>query len=253
MKSKMLIFGCAAALLLLTGCNTLTPPLSVAEGGRVATMSVGSTTAADTTVTTTTDGTTDVVVTTAENNSTTARRTAISTTAKATVATTTKKQTTSTTAVTTKKSAVSTTKKPIITTVKTAITAKPTTAAPIDIAAVQQEVFRLVNEQRAKAGLSALTYCYAAQSAADIRAQEITQSFSHTRPNGTSCFTVLEGMDLTYWAVGENIAMGYTSPSAVMDGWMNSEGHRENILNSNFNAIVIGFKDNHWVQLFLKL
>lgn len=117
----------------------------------------------------------------------------------------------------------------------------------------QQEVFALVNAERAKQNLAPLTYYSAAQSAADIRVQEIIAEFSHTRPNGSSCFTVLKELEIQYWAAGENIAYGQRSPEQVMQSWMNSEGHRANILNSGFNAIVVGYKDNHWVQLFLKL
>lgn len=114
---------------------------------------------------------------------------------------------------------------------------------------MQQEVLRLVNIEREKAGLAPLEYVFSLQEAADLRASEIKQSFSHTRPDGNSCFTVLDGFN--YYAAGENIAKGYRTPEAVVEGWMNSDGHRANILSPDFNGIVIGFEDYHWVQLFV--
>jgi uncharacterized protein YkwD len=115
----------------------------------------------------------------------------------------------------------------------------------------QQEVLRIVNEERAKEGLKPLTYAYTAQAAADVRAAEIVQSFSHTRPNGTRCFTALNEAGVSYRTAGENIAYGYFSPEAVMTGWMNSEGHRANILNASFTSMEIGLTGNYWVQFFL--
>lgn len=116
---------------------------------------------------------------------------------------------------------------------------------------VQQEILRLVNAERAKAGLSPLAYYTAGQAAADTRAEEIGEVFSHTRPDGSSCFTVFEEHGLSYRAVGENIAYGYRTAESVMEGWMNSEGHRANILNGNFTHIVVGVNGTNWVQLFI--
>lgn len=122
------------------------------------------------------------------------------------------------------------------------------------------EVLRLVNEQRTANGLSKLTYRSDLQKAADIRAEEIINTFSHTRPDGSECFTVFTQIGVTdYRRLGENIAKGYETPESVMDGWMNSEGHRANILNSDFEGIIIGIKEVNsdgyigyaWVQLFI--
>lgn len=119
------------------------------------------------------------------------------------------------------------------------------------------EVLRLVNDQRAAVGLPKLTYRSDLQKAADIRAREIVKSFSHTRPNGTSFDTVFKEIGVTnYKNLGENIATGYNSPEAVMNGWMNSEGHRANILNPDFKGIIVGIKKTGnngyaWVQLFI--
>lgn len=118
-----------------------------------------------------------------------------------------------------------------------------------------QEVVRLVNGEREKAGLAPLTMDATLSAAAQVRAQEIDVSFSHTRPDGTSCFTVLKEFGIGYRACGENIAKGSPSPARVVEGWMNSAGHRANILNSNFTTIGVGVHADaagtlHWAQLF---
>ena len=117
------------------------------------------------------------------------------------------------------------------------------------------EVVRLVNEQRAQNGLKALTVDINVQKAAQVRAKEQQQLFSHTRPNGTNCFTALKENGVSYRGAGENIAMGQRSPEQVMNGWMNSEGHRKNILNAKFTNIGVGVhKDSngkyYWTQMF---
>ncbi len=121
--------------------------------------------------------------------------------------------------------------------------------------AYADEVIRLVNQEREKAGVGALNLNKAIEAAANIRARELVEQFSHTRPNGNSCFTAIEEQGMIYRMAGENIAAGYASPQAVMNGWMNSPGHRSNILNGSFNAIGVGHyqKDgyNYWVQLFI--
>jgi|GEM_PF-1483432 len=113
------------------------------------------------------------------------------------------------------------------------------------------EVIRLVNVERANNGLSALakdeTACYAAYT----RAVECETSFDHTRPDGRTCFTVLDDYNISYGYAGENIAMGQTTPEEVVTAWMNSSGHRANILNSNYTRIGVGFYNNYWCQLFM--
>ena len=118
-----------------------------------------------------------------------------------------------------------------------------------------QEVVRLVNIERERAGLAKLTMDATLSAAAQVRAQEIDVSFSHTRPDGTSCFTVLKEFGIGYRACGENIAKGSPSPARVVEGWMNSAGHRVNILNENFTTIGVGVHADaagtlHWAQLF---
>lgn len=110
------------------------------------------------------------------------------------------------------------------------------------------QVLDKVNAERKKEGYSALDMDEDLLKAAMLRAAECSVSFSHTRPNGEICFTISEKM------YGENIAYGYTSPTAVMKGWMNSEGHRANILNSGYASVGIGcFKRGgkfYWTQCF---
>lgn len=118
-----------------------------------------------------------------------------------------------------------------------------------------QEILRLVNAERAKAGLAALTLDASVTKAAQVRAIEIETSFSHTRPDGSSFSTALQEQGVSYRGSGENIAWGQKSPEAVMNAWMNSDGHRANILNKNFTAIGIGHHQdaagrNYWSQLF---
>lgn len=113
------------------------------------------------------------------------------------------------------------------------------------------EVLKLVNKERMAAGLDPVTGFPGLQDAAAIRAAELTQLFSHTRPDGTDCFTVLDELALDHYGAGENIASGYTSPAGVMNGWMNSEGHRANILTESFAHLGVGEINFNWVQMFL--
>ena len=117
-----------------------------------------------------------------------------------------------------------------------------------------EQVVSLVNVERAKAGLPALTMSEDLNKAAQIRAKETVQSFSHTRPNGSSFSSVLKENGISYRGAGENIAWGQRTPEAVVKAWMNSEGHRANILNKNFTAIGVGYYLNgstpYWAQLF---
>ncbi|MGE4548265.1 MAG: CAP domain-containing protein [Intestinibacillus sp.] len=118
------------------------------------------------------------------------------------------------------------------------------------------EVVRLVNVEREKAGLSALTIDSKTQAAAQTRAAELQQSFSHTRPNGSSPFTALAEAGVSYKAAGENIAMGQKTPAEVVNAWMNSSGHRANILGSQFTSIGVGYVTGsngyaYWAQEFI--
>lgn len=120
-----------------------------------------------------------------------------------------------------------------------------------------QQVIDLVNEERAKAGLSPLQESVQASKAASVRAQEIMRSFSHTRPDGSNFSTVLQQNGISFQSCGENIAYGQRTPQEVMNSWMNSQGHRANILNPNFTSIGVGYVENnsktgYWTQLFVR-
>ncbi len=118
------------------------------------------------------------------------------------------------------------------------------------------EVIRLVNIERANAGLPSLKMSSVANSAAAVRANEIIVKFDHVRPNGQSCFSVLAEWGISSGYSGENIALGQRNPSEVVTAWMNSAGHKKNILNPNYTHIGIGYNLNDnvsigWVQLFI--
>ena len=116
------------------------------------------------------------------------------------------------------------------------------------------QVVSLVNAERARQGLPALTISTTVQQAAQTRAGELQTSFSHTRPSGASCFTALTEAGVSYARAGENIAYGQSTPEAVVQSWMNSSGHRANILSSSFTTIGVGCTvvngTAYWVQLF---
>ena len=118
-----------------------------------------------------------------------------------------------------------------------------------------QQVVELVNAERARAGLPALTMTDKLNQVALIRAKEIVTSFSHTRPGGTSFSTVLTENGIPYRSSGENIAWGQKTPEEVVNAWMNSEGHRANIMYKNFTSIGVGcYESNgtlYWAQLFV--
>ncbi len=115
-------------------------------------------------------------------------------------------------------------------------------------------VLNLVNKYRNQNGLASVTLDSALSGAASTRAKEIVSSFSHTRPNGSSCFTVLSENGISYNGAGENIAYGQSSPDEVMTAWMNSAGHRANILNASFTKLGVGVYQSggtlYWAQIF---
>lgn len=118
------------------------------------------------------------------------------------------------------------------------------------------KVVELVNKERKSAGLNPVTLNTDATTAAQVRAEESSVSFSHTRPDGTSFATALKDAGVSYRSCGENIAWGQKTPEQVMEGWMNSAGHRANILNASYTEIGVGFYQNasgvnYWSQLFI--
>lgn len=134
---------------------------------------------------------------------------------------------------------------------------KETEQIPIVYAysALSKEVFELVNNERANAGLPALAYRQDLQICVNIRAEEIMEKFDQIRPNNTDSFTVLTENNIEYSATGENIDEGQSTPQAVMERWMNSDGHKENILSDSFTGIAIGVTEKdgsyYWVQIFI--
>lgn len=119
----------------------------------------------------------------------------------------------------------------------------------------EQEVIRLVNEIRAENGLPALTYNWELSRVARYKSQDMKDNryFSHTSPVYGSPFEMMRSFGIAYRSAGENIARGYATPQAVVNGWMNSSGHRANILNASFTQIGVGYvaAGNYWTQMFI--
>ena len=120
----------------------------------------------------------------------------------------------------------------------------------------QKAILDLVNAERTKAGLYELSYYLAEQEAADQRAEDIKVHFAHYRPNGKGgdgdpFYVLLKGLGTDYYGCGENVAMHFHEAAQVMKGWMDSPKHKANILDPDFDALVVGFSDDYWVQLFI--
>ncbi|MBE7060127.1 MAG: SafA/ExsA family spore coat assembly protein [Ruminococcaceae bacterium] len=119
----------------------------------------------------------------------------------------------------------------------------------------EQEVIRLVNIERAKYGLPALTEDWELSRVARYKSQDMKDKkyFSHTSPTYGSPFDMMRSFGLSYRTAGENIAMGQRTPQQVVNAWMNSSGHRANILNSSYKKIGVGYvaNGNYWTQMFI--
>lgn len=129
----------------------------------------------------------------------------------------------------------------------------------VTYSAYASEVLRLVNIERDKVGAAHLVLDGALCDAANMRAIEMDYSgnFSHTRPDGRDCFTGFSFCKISFYTCGENIAAGYPTPAAVVDGWMNSTGHKANILNAAFTKMGLGYStggggeySHYWAQEF---
>jgi uncharacterized YkwD family protein len=114
------------------------------------------------------------------------------------------------------------------------------------------QVVSLVNQERAKAGLSALKSDALLTKVATEKARDmdVNNYFSHTSPTYGSPFDMMRSYGVTYSYAGENIASGQRTPQEVMTAWMNSAGHRANILSANFTKIGVGYVNGEWVQEF---
>src|SRR3954471_12845391 len=120
---------------------------------------------------------------------------------------------------------------------------------------MEQEVIKLVNQERAKNGLSTLKYDWELARVAEHKSLDMRSLgyFSHTSPTYGSPFDMMKNYGIHYQAAGENIAKGQTSAQQVMNAWMNSSGHRANILSANFTHIGVGYiaEGNYWTQMFI--
>ncbi|PAE22650.1 hypothetical protein CHH80_01335 [Bacillus sp. 7504-2] len=124
-----------------------------------------------------------------------------------------------------------------------------------NISEYAQQVIDLTNQERAKSGLPALKADAKISSVALKKSQDMQANnyFSHTSPTYGSPFDMMRDFGVTYKSAGENIAQGQRTPQEVVQAWMNSEGHRANILNSSFTHIGVGYEQNgnHWTQMFV--
>ena len=119
----------------------------------------------------------------------------------------------------------------------------------------EAEVARLVNEVRAENGLAPLTVNWELSRVARYKSQDMKDKgyFSHTSPTYGSPFQMIRNFGLSYRTAGENIARGYATPQAVMDGWMNSPSHKANILKASYKQIGVGYvaQGSYWTQQFI--
>ena len=145
------------------------------------------------------------------------------------------------------------------TTTKQSTTQKQTTTAQntgtYTLNAYEKEVIRLINEIRVKYGLNTLSTNTKLSQVARLKSQDMQAKgyFSHTSPTYGSPFEMMKKFGITYRYAGENIAYGQRTPQQVVDAWMNSSGHRANILNANFTQIGMGYvaTGNYWTQMFI--
>jgi uncharacterized YkwD family protein/spore coat assembly protein SafA len=120
---------------------------------------------------------------------------------------------------------------------------------------VEVQVQELVNQERSKAGLKPLQMDWELQRVARTKACDMANKgyFSHQSPTYGSPFDMMKQFGISFRTAGENIAQGQRTPAEVMQSWMNSTGHRENILKAEFTHIGVGYCEtgNHWVQMFI--
>lgn len=126
---------------------------------------------------------------------------------------------------------------------------------PDTVLSYESEVIRLVNEIRRENGLKPLTANWELSRVARYKSEDMANNryFSHTSPTYGTPFQMIRSFGLTYRSAGENIAYGQRTPAAVVDAWMNSSGHRANILNPAFTQIDVGYcaGGNYWTQMFI--
>lgn len=119
----------------------------------------------------------------------------------------------------------------------------------------ENEVIRLVNEIRVKNRLKTLTADWQLSRVARYKSQDMKDNnyFSHNSPIYGSPFTMIKNFGISYRSAAENIAKGQTTPQAVVNAWMNSSGHRANILNASYTKIGVGYvaSGHYWTQMFI--
>ena len=155
---------------------------------------------------------------------------------------------------TTTTAAQSTTSTTVATTESTTTT-RPTTTAPnnsSEARTFEQEVIRLTNAERAAGGCGPLANNDKLHAAALGHSVDMAENdyFSHTSRDGSSMSDRVNRQGYQWRGLAENIAAGYRTPASVVDGWMNSQGHRDNIMNCNYTEIGVGFHDYYWTQNF---
>lgn len=132
---------------------------------------------------------------------------------------------------------------------------KQTASDEQELSAFEQEVVELTNEEREKQGLEPLKADAELSKVAREKSLDMSKNnyFSHNSPNYGSPFAMMQSFGIDYRAAGENIARGQQTPEEVVNGWMNSDGHRANILNDKFTHIGVGYVEegNHWTQQFI--
>jgi uncharacterized YkwD family protein len=137
----------------------------------------------------------------------------------------------------------------------TTTTGQTQTTTSSSLSAYEQKVVDLTNQERAKYGLAALKADTALSKVAREKSLDMNKNgyFSHTSPTYGSPFDMMKQFGISYQYAGENIAMGQRTPEEVVQAWMNSEGHRKNILSANFNYIGVGYVEqgNYWTQMFI--
>jgi uncharacterized YkwD family protein/spore coat assembly protein SafA len=123
---------------------------------------------------------------------------------------------------------------------------------------IENEVVRLTNEQRAKYGLPPLKMDWQLARVARYKSADMRDKnyFQHNSPTYGSPFTMMRNFGIQYRTAGENIAAGQRTPQEVVNAWMNSPGHRANILNKNFTHIGVGYAKggsygHYWTQMFI--
>ena len=123
------------------------------------------------------------------------------------------------------------------------------------VTSFESEVIRLVNDIRASNGLKPLTANWELSRVARYKSQDMVNNryFSHTGPTYGSPYQMMRNFGISFRTAGENIAYGYSTPQAVVNAWMNSSGHRANILNSSYTQIGVGYvaKGHYWTQMFI--